>query len=68
MSIRITFREELMRAPELSDVTKLRYEYADDCDETICTGQEAEWPTPHIHLILSGEGPEAGPKHLFLRL
>lgn len=57
-----------MRAGELSDVTKVRYEYTEDCDETLCTGHETEWPTPHIHVIVSGEEPEAGPRYLFLSL
>ena len=57
-----------IRAPELSDVTKLHYEYAEDCDETLCVGQEAEWPTPHFHLVVSGAEPDAGPRYFSIKL
>ena len=68
MRIRIGFPVASLLAPELSEVTKLRYEYAENCDETLCVGQEAECPTPHFHMVVSGKRPDAGPRYFFLKI
>ena len=68
MSFRILISVASLRDPELSEVTTLRYEYVEDCDEVLCLRQEVEWPTPHFHVVVSGKRPDAGPRYFFLKL
>jgi hypothetical protein len=44
----------------LSQETLVRLEDAMECDETECT--EAEASTPHRHMVVSRERPNAGPQ------
>jgi hypothetical protein len=68
MSFRILIPAASLRDPELSEVTTLRYEYVEDCDEVLCLRQAVEWPTPHFHVVVSGKRPDAGPRYFFLKL
>jgi hypothetical protein len=58
----LSFPAASLRDPAKSETTKLRDDFAWDCDEISCTGHEAEILTPHRHLIASGENPPAGPR------
>jgi hypothetical protein len=58
----VSFPKRLLRDPLESEFPVVRIEDALLCDDSDCLGQESNDPVPHRHVILSGTGPDAGPR------
>lgn len=56
---KFVFRAAAINDPELSAVTQIAVESACGCDGEVCRGVN----TPHMHLRITGQQPEAGPRY-----
>jgi len=62
MNSKISIPAASVRDPGKSETTTVRDEADWDCDELQCTGTEAEVLTPHFHMVVTGNNPQAGPR------